>query len=77
MEADDVVLEYLRGKLKGARTGRAERIMKPAAEPMEAEGVEMSPEDLAELESLMGAEGKPAPCASCGAEGGCDCPKAE
>jgi hypothetical protein len=73
MEADDVLIEYLRGKLKSSRGKRASKILKPPEERPEEESLDMSPEDAAELEGLMGAEGGE-PCAKCGADAGtCDC----
>jgi hypothetical protein len=69
MDPDDVVIEYLRGKLKAARGSRAANIMKPAAPPMEAEAP--MDDDTAELEGLLAegpteeaAEGEP--CEKCG-----------
>lgn len=81
MDADEIVLEYLRGKLGKARGARAEGILKPAPPP-EAAGDEMPPEDLAQLEALMSQEGGMPPeaaeaCPQCGAVGGCDCMQAE
>ena len=79
MDPDDIVIEYLRGKLKGARGKRADALLQPA--PVEAEAeAEMAPEDMAQLEALMAeqpqemaAEG---PCPECGAAPGeCECSK--
>lgn len=59
MEADDVIIEYLRSKLKGGRAARAESVLKPApvAEEATMEG-EPSEQELAELEALMGEGGE-------------------
>lgn len=79
MEADDIVIEYIRGKLKGARGKRADAILQPPVAPEAPAGDELPPEDLAQLEALMQSEGGPPmgePCPECGAAGGCDCPKA-
>jgi hypothetical protein len=74
MEADDVVIEYLRKKLGASRGKRAEKILKPPMQKESNESLEMSPEDAAELEGLMGGEESGEPCATCGAEAGtCDC----
>jgi hypothetical protein len=79
MEADDVVIEYLRKKLGAARGQRAGKILKPPMEEPKEDALEMSPEDAAELEGLVGGdmeeESKSGePCATCGAEAGtCDC----
>lgn len=58
MEADDVVIEYLRGKLKKGRAARAEKVMKPAPS-VEAEmpADELPPEELAKLQELVSANG--------------------
>lgn len=56
MDADQVVIEYLRSKLKSARAGRAEGILKPKVEA-EMPADETSPEELAQLEALMGGSG--------------------
>lgn len=75
MDADDIVIEYIRGKLGKARGARAEGILKPAAPP-EAEGeAELPPEELAQLQALM-AEGGEA-CPECGMSGGCEHMQAE
>lgn len=77
MDADDIVIEYIRGKLGKARGARAEGILKPAPAP-EAEGEpELPPEELAELQALMQQEAAPeGPCPQCGAaRGECDCSK--
>jgi len=74
MEADDVIIEYLRKKLGAARGSRAGKILKPPMEEVEGEGLELSPEDAAELEGLVGGEESAEMCATCGAEtGSCDC----
>ncbi len=87
MDPDEVVIEYLRGKLAKARAGRADSILKPPAEaPVEA-GAE-DPEQMAQLEALMQespgeaespmedvAEGGE-PCPECGVAGGCEHTKA-
>jgi hypothetical protein len=87
MDPDEVVIEYIRGKLKGARAARADSILKPPAEvPAEAEGED--PEQMAQLEALMQespgeaespvedmAEGGE-PCPECGVVGGCEHTKA-
>jgi len=57
MEADDVVIEYLRGKLKKARGARAEAIMKPQKEVAEVPTEDLPPEEMAQLEALMGSSG--------------------
>lgn len=67
MDADDIVIEYLRGKLGKARGARAEGILKPPETPAE-EGAELPPEELAQLEALMAEEA----CPECGASGGCE-----
>ena len=53
MDATDVVIEFLRRKLKGSQKQAAAGVLKPAPAP-EAEMMEeeMSPEDLAMLEQL-------------------------
>ena len=74
MEADDVVIEYLRKKLGMARGSRAGKILKPPMQEEEGESLEMSPEDSAELEGLMGGEESEETCEKCGAESGaCSC----
>jgi hypothetical protein len=76
MEPDDIVLEYLRGKLKKAQGGRADAILKPPVTEVVEESPEMAPEDLAQLEALAGGgEEMGEVCAECGASGGCDCMK--
>lgn len=56
MDADAVVIEYLRRKLKGGRDARAEGILKPkmAAEAMPPEEEGPSEESLMELEAMLG-----------------------
>ena len=75
MEADDVVIEYLRKKLGASRGKRAEKILKPPMQEESSEPLEMSPEDAAELEGLVGGEEESGEtCAECGADAGtCSC----
>jgi hypothetical protein len=79
MEADDVVIEYLRKKLGAARGARAGKILKPPMEQPKEESLEMLPEDAAELEGLVGGDMEEDSksgemCAQCGAASGtCDC----
>ena len=56
MEADDVVIEYLRKKLSKARGARAEKVMKPQVEA-EMPAEEMPPEDMAQLQQLVAENG--------------------
>ena len=53
MEADDVVIEYLRGKLKQARGARAESVMKPPAAVPADDGGALGDDEAAELEGLI------------------------
>lgn len=57
MEADDVVIEYLRGKLKKARGARAEAVLKPQKEVAEVPTDDLPPEEMAQLEALMASGG--------------------
>lgn len=57
MEADDVVIEYLRGKLKKARGARAEAVLKPQQEVAEVPTEDLPPEEMAQLEALMASGG--------------------
>lgn len=85
MDPDEVVIEYLRGKLQKARGARADSILKPAPVAAEAESEEMPPEEMAQLQALMGAEAEsPAEdagemgeeCPQCGMPAGqCKCAK--
>lgn len=90
MDADEVVIEYLRGKLQKARGARADSILKPAPEAASPEGEDMPPEEMAQLEALMQESGEPQaeesgesmsmeaeePCATCGKPvGQCQCSK--
>ena len=54
MDAADVVIEYLRKKLKGARSERAERILKPPMEETPVESSSIAPEEEAELIAVLG-----------------------
>lgn len=74
MDADSVIIEYLRQKLQGARKGRAAKALQPPVSiEVETEGGEMSPDDEGELMGVLGAseDGK---CAECGQMmGECSC----
>lgn len=74
MDADSVIIEYLRQKLQGARKGRAAKALQPPVSiEVETEGGEMSPDDEGELMGALGAseDGK---CAECGQMmGECSC----
>lgn len=52
MDATDIVIEYLRRKLKGSQQQAAGAVLKPASVVEEEAPVEMSPEDLAMLEAM-------------------------
>ncbi len=72
MDPDEIVIEYLRGKLQKARGARADGILQPKEAPPTDAGAE-DPEQMAQLEALMAespgedmAEGGE-PCPECGA----------
>ena len=84
MEADDVIIEYLRKKLGASRSARAEKVLKPpmASKADDQENPEIDPADAAELEALLAgetpeqesAEGDGEMCAECGKPSGtCNC----
>lgn len=56
MEADDVVIEYLRKKLSKARGVRAEKLLKPQVEA-EMPAEELPPEEMAQLQQLVASSG--------------------
>ncbi len=58
MDPDEIVIEYLRGKLAKARGARADNILKPPEAAQPPPGDE-DPEQMAQLEALM-QEGSPA-----------------
>ena len=82
MDPDEIVIEYLRGKLAKARGARADAIMKPPETPMEEVAEGEDPEQMAQLEALMQESpeapmAKPEACPECGgAIGECECTKA-
>ncbi len=75
MDPDEIVIEYLRGKLQKARGARADGILQPKEAPPGDAGAE-DPEQMAQLEALMAES--PGETESPGedmAEGGEPCPE--
>lgn len=57
MDATDVVIEFLKRKLKGSQQAAASGVLKPKQSAMsEEEAAEMAPEDMAMLEAALGEE---------------------
>lgn len=68
MDADDVVLEYLRSKLSGAKDERASKLLSAVEEPSDEAGgsgeTELSPEDMQALMTALEGDDEQVPAKS-------------